>query len=119
MREHRFFGQRVEVTCEPDAAGFRAPSRFLLGEDAVEVEAVLDSWHDSGFHPRAPRRTWLERRHRTYYRVRAGDGCVYELYVDRTGGRRDWFVARRLGEPPPPDSPTLTSDPKAPGEPRP
>lgn len=95
MKERRFFGQRVRVVCERDAAGACLPARFTLGKKTLEVVEILRRWHDRGFHPGAPRRTWLERRHRTFYRVRAGDGHLYDLYVDRTGGRRDWFLARR------------------------
>ncbi len=95
MSERRFFGQRVEVVCEEDSAGFHLPSRFILGKEVLGVAEVLRRWHDRGFHPQTRRRTWLERRHRTFYRVRASDGFVYDLYVDRTGGRRDWFVTRK------------------------
>jgi len=95
MRERRFFGQRVEVVCERDPAGCYLPSRFVLGKEALGIVEVLRRWHDRGFHSQTRRRTWLERRHRTFYRVRATDGFVYDLYVDRTGGRRDWFVTRK------------------------
>jgi hypothetical protein len=95
MSGRRFFGERVQVVCDRDAAGFHLPARFVFGEKTVEVAEVLRRWQDRGFHPRTPRRSWLERRHRTFYRVRATDGFVYDLYVDRTGGRRDWFVTRR------------------------
>jgi len=95
----RFFGRRVEVTCEKDAGGFALPARFDFGDRCIEVAEVVAQWHDHGFHPAARRRSWLERRHRTYYRVRGDDGCLYDLYVDRTGGRRDWFVTERWDGP--------------------
>jgi hypothetical protein len=91
----RFFGRRVEVTCEKDAAGFVLPARFELGDRCIHVAEVLAQWHDHGFHPGTRRRSWLERRHRTHYRVRGDDGCLYDLYVDRTGERRDWFVTEQ------------------------
>ncbi len=99
MTEQRFFGQRVQVTCERDAGGLHLPFRFVLDKEVLEVAEVLRRWHDRGFHPRTRRRTWLDRRHRTFYRVRADDGCIYELYVDRTGGRRDWFITRKAPAP--------------------
>ena len=95
MREERFFGQRLKVTCERDADGFVLPAEFALGDEVIRVTEVLRQWHDSGFAATSPQRTWLERRHRTHYRVRGDDGRIYELYVDRTGGRRDWFLVRR------------------------
>ncbi len=102
MREERFFGRRVSVTCEQDAAGFSLPAEFTLGDEVIHVREVLRQWHDSGFAATSPRHTWLERRHRTHYRVRGDDGRVYELYVDRTGSRRDWYLLRRLAGPSPP-----------------
>jgi Domain of unknown function (DUF6504) len=94
----RFFGQPVQVATAADAAGLQAPVSFELGDQTIRVTEVLAQWHNAGFHPMARRRSWLERRHRTYYRVRAEDGYVYELYVDRTGGRRDWFVVEQSDE---------------------
>ena len=94
----RFFGQPVRVTTQADAAGLQAPASFELGDECLRVTELLAQWHDAGFHPGSRRRTWLERRHRTYYRVRAEDGSVYELYVDRTGGRRDWFLTEQSDE---------------------
>ena len=95
MREQRFFGRRVRVTSEPDAAGFHHPTEFVLGDEVIRVTEVLRRWHDSGFASTSSRRTWLDRRHRTHYRVRGDDGHIYDLYVDRTGGRRDWYLLRR------------------------
>jgi hypothetical protein len=96
MREERFFGQRIVVRCERDEGGFSEPREFLLGDEAVRVVEVLRRWHDSGFDATTRSRTWLERHHRTHYRVRVEDGGIYELYMDRTGSRRVWFLARRL-----------------------
>ncbi|MBM3500102.1 MAG: hypothetical protein FJX74_15710 [Armatimonadetes bacterium] len=98
MHEQRFFGRRVPVRCARDAAGFLLPAQFTLGDEVFHIQEVLLQWHDSGFASTSSRRTWLERRHRTHYRVRADDGCVYELYVDRTGRRRDWYLVRRTSD---------------------
>jgi hypothetical protein len=103
MQEKRFFGQRIRVTCARDAAGFLLPAEFALGDDTIRVQEVLLQWHDSGFASTSTRRTWLDRRHRTHYRIRAADGCVYELYVDRTGNRRDWYLMKQLPGPTSPD----------------
>jgi hypothetical protein len=95
VREERFFGPRVKVTCREDAAGFLQPAEFVLGDEVVRIAEVLRQWHDAGFAGTAPQRTWLERRHRTHYRVRAEDGRICDLYVDRSGGRRQWYLLRR------------------------
>ena len=109
MTEQRFFGRGVEVACERDAAGFLLPTRFVLGKETIQVAGVVAQWHDHGFHATVRSRTWLERRHRTFYRVRAEDGRLFELYLDRTGSRRVWFVTREWapGDPadPPPSEP--------------
>ena len=99
MREERFFGRRVRVTCRQDAAGFLLPAEFALGDEVVRIAEVLRQWHDRGFAGTARQRTWLERRHRTHYRVRGDDGRIYDLYVDRTGGRREWYLLRRAARP--------------------
>jgi hypothetical protein len=95
MREQRFFGRRLRVVCEPDAAGFHLPVELTIGDDVIRVVEVLRQWQDSGFASTSRQRTWLERHHRTHYRVRGDDGRIYELYVDRTGGRRDWYLSKR------------------------
>ena len=41
-------------------------------------------------------RTWYRRRHRNCYRVRTEEGSIYEPYLDRSGSRRDWVLAREL-----------------------
>ncbi|MBM3476454.1 MAG: hypothetical protein FJX75_24545 [Armatimonadetes bacterium] len=105
MREERFFGRRVTVTCREDTAGFLLPAEFVLGEDVVRIAEVLRQWHDSGFAGTSRRRTWLERRHRTHYRVRGEDGRIYDLYVDRTGARREWYLLRRAPRPQQPSGP--------------
>ncbi len=91
----RFFGRRVEVTCRKDAGGFVLPASFELGDRLIEVTEIIAQWHNYGFHPMTRRRSWLDRRHRTHYRVRGDDGCTYDLYLDRTGGRREWFVTEQ------------------------
>lgn len=101
MQEKRFLGQRVQVRCGQDVAGILLPAELVLGDRVIRVQEVLQQWHDSGFPRTSPRRTWLERRHRTHYLVRAEDGYCYELYVDRTGNRRDWFVVRQSRHPNP------------------
>ncbi|MGQ9730882.1 MAG: DUF6504 family protein [Candidatus Zipacnadales bacterium] len=96
MRRQRFFGQRIEVRCQHDESGLYVPQQFVFGEEVLRITEILRQWHDSGFNATSRRRTWLERRHRTYYRVHTHDGSLCDLYVDRTGNRRDWFLTRRL-----------------------
>ncbi len=63
----------------------------------MRVVEVVQAWQDYGFgatHPAA--RNWRTRRHRNYYLVRAEDGRLYELYLDRGAKRRQWYLYRRL-----------------------
>ena len=94
MPGRRYFGQRVKVDCAPGDAGLHLPERIVMGQEEIRVAEVLRQWHDHGHPSTSPRKSWLDRKHRTCYRVRAVDGRVCEIYVDRTGGRRDWFLTK-------------------------
>ena len=95
----RFFGQRIEVTVERDAAGFSLPTSLTVEGRPIAVVEVLSRWHDAGFSALTRRRTWLERRHRTYYRLRGDDGFIYEVYLDRGGKRPNWFLTLQTTSP--------------------
>lgn len=73
------------------------PESFTWRGTTLKVSEVLAEWQDWGFgatHPAA--RNWKTRRHRNYYRVRAVDGKLYELYLDRGSGRRRWYLYQVL-----------------------
>lgn len=89
-----FIGEAVAVE---QAEGSAAPAAFTWRGATLRVVEVVGAWQDYGFgatHPAA--RNWRTRRHRNYYRVRAEDGRLYELYLDRGAKRRGWYLYRCL-----------------------
>ncbi|MGE5552379.1 MAG: DUF6504 family protein [Betaproteobacteria bacterium] len=89
-----FISQPVDVQMTGDPG---VPVSFAWRGLTLRVVEVLEQWQDWGFgatHPAA--RNWRTRRHRNYYRVRAEDGHVYELYLDRGAKERRWYLYRRL-----------------------
>lgn len=89
--------ESIVVEMREGAGGLLEPGAFTWRGDRYEVARVLQAWFDTGFVAGERTRTWYRRRHRNCYRVEATDGRVYELYLDRAGGRRDW-VLRRVEE---------------------
>lgn len=78
------------------AEGVQAPAWFVWRGERYEVTEVLSTRMEAGFGAGEVTRTWYRRRHRNYWRVRASDGKVYELYLDRGSGRRIWTLGRCL-----------------------
>ncbi|MCR4425376.1 MAG: DUF6504 family protein [Firmicutes bacterium] len=92
-----FVGKPVKVST--DAEGAR-PLAFVCEGRIVAVREVLSEWQDWGFggtHPAA--RSWRTRRHRNYFRLLGEDGKVYEIYLDRGGRARKWYLYRVLDGP--------------------
>ena len=54
---------RIHVEC-PTGPATGGPSRFVLGEQTIEVDDLLDRWYGDAA---------------TYFRVRGGDGHLYLL----------------------------------------
>ena len=86
--------EAIEVEL-PEGTVLPSPVAFTLRGERWVVAETLQAWADHGFPPGVKRRSWLERRHRNYFRVRTEDGSVWELYLDRSGGARKWFASRR------------------------
>lgn len=97
------YSERIEVELPQDQA-LPAPVVFTWRGQRYEVRETVRRWTDTGFPPGAKRRSWLERRHREYFRLRTEEGAVWEVYLDRAGGRRAWFLSRRWGPEELPDS---------------
>jgi hypothetical protein len=87
----------VELS-EP-AEGVQAPAAFTWRGTRYEVLEVLSARTEVGFGAGEVTRTWYRRRHRNYWRVRASDGKLYELYLDRGSGRRIWTLGKCLSPP--------------------
>jgi len=54
---------RIQVECRAERAS-EGPRRFVLGEETIEVDDLLDRWYGSDA---------------DYFRVRGGDGHLYVL----------------------------------------
>ena len=92
----KLISERIEVETAAPEGGVRQPVAFTWRGKRYEVRRVMSAWVDTGFGVGEVTRTWYNRRHRNYFRVEAEDGQVYEFYLDRSGRRREWVLARRL-----------------------
>ena len=95
----QFFGRQIYVTTGGEV---RAPVSFRLDGREYVIAEILDTWFDYGF-GRSPmrRKTWRQRHHRNYYRVKTIEGEVFEIYYDRGTKlehpeRKKWFLSRQL-----------------------
>lgn len=61
--------ENLRVECRSESRADETPVRFTVGERRMEVVEVCDRWYD----PEAD-----------YFKVRADDGCLYLLRLDRT-----------------------------------
>jgi len=88
----------VQVEMTDSGERLREPKAFVWRGERYEVAQVESMWTDTGFVAGERTRTWYRRRHRNCWRVKTTAGEVYELYLDRGGGRRTWILARRVDE---------------------
>jgi hypothetical protein len=73
-----------------------APKTFVWRETQFQVAEVLKAWQDWHTPSYADHaRSWVHRRHRNYFIVRTTDGQVFEMYLDRGSGKRDWVLYKR------------------------
>ncbi|HOA71257.1 MAG: DUF6504 family protein [Bacillota bacterium] len=63
--------QPVLVVCENGT-----PKRFFWIKKWITVKAVIDKWNEVG-------RWWEDEKEKTFFRVLAGEGGVYELYLNQ------------------------------------
>lgn len=89
-----FIGQPVTVQ---QAAEGPEPARFHWKDHMYEVSEVVQAWSDWHFGEGSHRRSWRNRRHRNYYRVRTPEG-LFELYADRgiRGEIQEWILVQQL-----------------------
>jgi hypothetical protein len=92
----KLIAEPVEVEMAAPAGGVYAPARFTWRGRTLAVEHVLRVFAEADW-PRTVRTRgwWLKRRH-THWIVRAADGHVYQLRLDRTGRRRQWVLLKQL-----------------------
>jgi hypothetical protein len=73
-----------------------APKTFVWRADKYHVAEIIKSWqdwHTPSFADHA--RQWMHRRHRNCFIVRTTDNQVFEMYLDRGSGKRDWVLYKR------------------------
>jgi hypothetical protein len=90
--QDNFFSEEIEV--ETGRSSGR-PSAFTWRGRRYEIREIWGEWPDYGFGA-VPSGRWWQRRHRTYYRVVTGGDEVFEIYLDRGGHRRQWYLYRCL-----------------------
>jgi hypothetical protein len=95
----QFFGREIEVTVSGEV---KAPVSFRLDEREYVISEIIEAWQDHGFGRDLSRRhRWWQRHHRNYYRVKANQGEIFEIYYDRGTNlehpeRKKWFLYRQL-----------------------
>lgn len=94
----KLISERIEVETAAPAGGLQEPVAFTWRGHRFAVRRIVNAWVDTGFGRGEVTRTWYNRRHRNYFRVEADDGQIYEFYLDRSGKRREWFLARRVSD---------------------
>jgi len=73
-----------------------APKSFVWRDVRYEVAEVVKMWQDWHTPPFADHaRSWINRRHRNCFVVRTTDGQLFEMYLDRGSGKRDWILYKR------------------------
>ncbi|HEY3398728.1 MAG TPA: DUF6504 family protein [Armatimonadota bacterium] len=100
------YAEPIFVEVRADQPVLPAPRAFVWRGQRYEVVRLLELWTDAGRADRSARRHgWWERHHRNYFRVETQGGETWDLYLDRSGGRRMWFVSRRWNAGESPSSP--------------
>ncbi len=94
----RYFSRLIEVATGGD---IKVPVSFKLDGREYIIAEILESWPDYGFGRSETSKTWRQRHHRNYYRVKTADGETYEMYYDRGTNLKNpefkkWFLTQRL-----------------------
>jgi len=90
------YADPIEVELDESRRVLAGPKTFVWREQRYVVERIIKMWSDSS-RPDQRRRKhgWWERRHRDYFRVQTESGEVWDIYRDRGGRRRLWYLSRR------------------------
>ena len=75
----------ITVECYAGAKADEAPRRFVWTEQPIEVEEVVDRWHQVESKPEWPRAD--------YFKVRGADQRVYLLKHDLES--EEWYLGRQ------------------------
>ena len=113
----RFIGEEIEVEFDTPPALAKKPGppdRFVWRDETYRVEEIVSEWHDFTRRGRMARNMRADhalaaaRRGswgvgRDYFRIRAGNGRIFDIYYDRspkTASERKgtWFLFREMQE---------------------
>lgn len=73
------------------------PVSFIWRNQKFVIKKVLASWQDFGFSSGAPKKkTWRLRKHRNYYKIETDTDEIFEIYLDRTGSKREWIISKKI-----------------------
>jgi len=75
----------ITVECYAGAKAAEAPRRFVCREQAIEVEEIVDRWHQLESKPEWPRAD--------YFKVRGSDQHEYLLKHDLESD--EWYLGRQ------------------------
>jgi hypothetical protein len=91
-----FISAPIEVEMQESEGRVKVSAAFAWDGTRDEIERILDFHFDTGFGEQTHGRAWYTRRHRNCYRVEASDGHLYDIYLDRAGGKREWVLYQRV-----------------------
>lgn len=92
----KLISERIEVEFTESPGGLKEPAAFVWRGERHVIRRIVNAWVDAGFGAGEVTRTWYRRRHRNVYRVETDQGELYEIYLDRSGSKREWVLARKL-----------------------
>jgi hypothetical protein len=91
----KFIGEKIKVELDEDN---RILLSFIWQDIKYSIIKIKASWQDYGFgHSPAPKRVpWRIRHHRTYYQVVTENNRLFEIYYDRSGKEKIWYLMQEL-----------------------
>lgn len=88
-----FIGEKIDVIYDKEKF---IPVSFVWKNKEYKIVEIIKSYFDWRFPQTAPpRKDWRMRRHRNCYLVKTEDGQIFNIYLDRARGRRDWVIFSR------------------------
>lgn len=92
-----FIGEEVEVEMDAEEEESVLAPRVIRWRDAtLRIVSIMEVFGEARWPTTARTRGWWLKRRRTHWIVRADDGNIYQLTLDRTGSRRRWILLKRL-----------------------
>ena len=90
--------ERIEVEMEETELAMKVPAAFVWDGTRYEIERILYFRSDTGFGAQTRVKALFTLSHRNCYRVEASDGHIYDIYLDRSGHKREWVLRQRVDE---------------------